>query len=86
MYNFAVGQKVVGLSDQIHEDAEFLLASQSKLMTTIAALQLVERGLWGLDDDVSSKLPELTEQPILKGFDADDKPILEQRKNKITLR
>lgn len=55
-------------------------------MTSIAALQIVEKGLFGLDDDVASQLPELAEQPILKGFDDDDKPILVERKKAITLR
>lgn len=67
-------------------DAVFFLASSTKLLTSIAALQCVERGLFGLDQDVASQLPELAEQPILKGFDAEDKPILQKRKNAITLR
>ena len=55
-------------------------------MTSIAALQIVEKGLFGLDDDVSKILPELAEQPILKDFDENDKPIVEKRKNAITFR
>ena len=63
----------------------FLLASMTKLLTSIAALQLVEAGLVKLDDDVSRILPEVGEQKILKGFDGDT-PILEDRKNSLTLR
>ena len=85
-YKHAVGQNIIGNETPIKEDAVFALASQTKLLTTIAALQIVEKGLWGLDDDVASQLPELAEQPILKGFDDNDKPILEKRKNTITLR
>lgn len=70
----------------IAEDAVFLLASQTKLVASIAALQAVEQGLIGLDDDVAEHLPELAKQPILKGFDDEKKPILVERKNKITLR
>lgn len=76
----------MGDGKAISEDAVFQLASSTKLLTTIATLQIVERGLFGLDDDVASQLPDLAEQPILKGFDENDKPILEKRKNKITLR
>ena len=63
----------------------FLLASMTKLLTSIAALQLVEAGLIKLDDDVSKILPEVGQQKILKGFDGDT-PILEDRKKPLTLR
>lgn len=68
------------------EDAVFLLASQTKLLATISALQMVEKGQFGLDDDVSDKLPELGEQPVITGHDDKGEPILEKRKNPITLR
>ena len=47
---------------------------------------MVERGLFGLDDDVASQLPELAEQAICKGHDENGDPILEKRVNPITLR
>jgi CubicO group peptidase (beta-lactamase class C family) len=56
-------------------DAAFILASCTKLMTSIVALQCVEKKI-GLDDDVSEVLPELKEPEILEGFeDESDKPI-----------
>lgn len=58
----------------------------TKLMTTVAAMQCVERGLIGLDDDVSSVLHEWKDAEILEGFDESGKPILHKAKNKITLR
>jgi CubicO group peptidase (beta-lactamase class C family) len=64
----------------------FLLASQSKLLTAVAALQVVEAGLIGIDDDVGKLLPELARQPVLRGFDNNDLPILEERKVVITFR
>ena len=85
-YKCAVGNDTVGGDKPIAEDALFQLASQTKLLTSIAALQIVERGLFELDEDVSKILPELCEQPILKGHDENDKPILEKRKNTITFR
>lgn len=63
-----------------------MLASSTKLLTTIVALQAVEKGLVGLDDDVDDKIPELAKQGIIKGFDGDDKPIIEEKKNALTLR
>lgn len=61
------------------------MASQTKLLTAVAALQLVEQGLIQIHDNVEELLPELARQPVLRGFDADDKPILEERNVAITL-
>jgi CubicO group peptidase (beta-lactamase class C family) len=56
-------------------------------MTTIAALQCVEKGLFTLDEDVSRILPEWKDPDIITGFDeGTGKPILVKAKNKITLR
>ncbi|RMY26944.1 hypothetical protein D0866_10500 [Hortaea werneckii] len=82
-YNHAVGKHDYPNEKPMEEDAMFLLASMTKLLTSIAALQLVEAGLIKLDDDVSKILPEVGEQKILKGFDGDS-PILEDRKNPLT--
>lgn len=63
-----------------------MLASQSKLLTAISALKMVELGFITLDDDVTPHLPELGSKKILSGFDDNDKPILADRKNPITIR
>jgi methyl acetate hydrolase len=55
-------------------------------MTSIAAMQCVERGLIGLDDDVAELLPEVGQMGILTGFDAAGKPMLKKRQKAITLR
>ena len=53
------------------EDAEvtadhiFRIYSMTKLITSIAALQLVEKGMIGLDDDLSALMPEMAKIPIL---------------------
>ena len=62
------------------------LASMTKLMTSIAAIQCVERGLWKLDDDVASILPELAALPVLDGFDEAGKAKLHPRQKIISLR
>jgi CubicO group peptidase (beta-lactamase class C family) len=66
-------------------DTLMTLASCTKLITTIAALQLVERGHIGLGDDVADILPELSELEIFQGM-MDGKGVLNKRKNPITLR
>lgn len=63
-----------------------MLASQTKLLTTIVVLQAVEKGLVTLDEDVGDRIPELSRLGILKGFNGDDRPVLEERKNPLTLR
>jgi CubicO group peptidase (beta-lactamase class C family) len=63
-----------------------LLASQTKLLTAVAALQVVERGLIALEDSVEELLPELAGQPVLTEFDEDDQPVLVARTERITFR
>lgn len=67
---------------EVSVDSETILfmGSLTKLVTVIATLMLVERGLIGLDDwEALYKLvPELAEKMILKGFDAEEEPILEK--------
>lgn len=48
------------------------IASQTKLTTSVAVLQVVEKGLVGLDDDVREILPQLKELKVITGFEADD--------------
>ncbi|MCJ1478269.1 hypothetical protein MMC13_006946 [Lambiella insularis] len=68
-------------------DSTFCIASCTKLLTTICALQCVEKGLLALDDDVSTVLPELETRDILTGFTPETKePILRKASKKITLR
>ncbi|OHW89722.1 beta-lactamase family protein [Colletotrichum incanum] len=64
------------------------LASATKLITTVAVLQLVEGGLVTLDEDISNHVPALASQQVLTGFEdgEEGKPILEPRRNPLTLR
>ena len=52
-------------------------------MTTIAALQVVERGMFALDDDIARTLPELAELEIFTGSGGDGKPVLKSREKTI---
>jgi CubicO group peptidase (beta-lactamase class C family) len=84
-YQKAFGPKAPNEAMQL--DATFILASCTKLMTSIAALQCVERDQIRLDDDVSNVLTELKEPDILMGFDeVTEKPILKKARETITLR
>jgi CubicO group peptidase (beta-lactamase class C family) len=68
-------------------DTTMWLASCTKIMTTVAAMQCVERGYFDLDDDVVTFLPELKGREILTGFDeTTGEPILKPNTKTITLR
>ena len=67
-------------------DTIFYIASCTKPVTSVAALQLVERGLVALDDPVGDLLPDLADPEVLTGFDAAGEPITRPARSKITLR
>jgi CubicO group peptidase (beta-lactamase class C family) len=87
-YAKVVGKKSSnsGNDEPWSSDAVLELASMTKLVTTIAVLQLVEKGRVTLDEDVSSWIPEFAAQDILIGFSGDGQPQFKKRQNPVTLR
>ena len=67
--------------DLIEKNSIFQIASMTKTLTSIAAMQLVEQGLISLDEPLDKLLPEMAEIPILN----EDKKLI-KAKNSITLR
>jgi CubicO group peptidase (beta-lactamase class C family) len=68
-------------------DSIFSIASMTKAVTTVAALQLVEQGKVALDEPVSKHLPQLAKLDVLDGFDKDSgKPRLRPAKTPVTLK
>ena len=57
-------------------DSIFRIASMTKAVTTVAALQLVEQGKVSLDEPVARHLPQFKNVQLLAGFDAQGEPIL----------
>ncbi|KAF4624283.1 hypothetical protein G7Y89_g13890 [Cudoniella acicularis] len=55
--------------DPLTLDATMWLASCTKLPTTVAVMQCVEKGLLKLEDDITGILPEFKDVKILTGFD-----------------
>ena len=70
----------------VRVDNIFRIASMTKAVTTVAALQLVERGKVALDEPVARHLPEFEKARVLEGFDAGGKPVLRAPKTQPTLR
>jgi CubicO group peptidase (beta-lactamase class C family) len=63
--------------------------SQTKFVASIAALQLVDRGLLDLDEDVGKHLPELAavaKRGVFQGIDEDGKERYLPAERAITLR
>ena len=89
-YSFAAGVRSLDSAPEStqHMDCDTVLwiASVSKLMTSVAAMSCVERGLVTLDEDISRVLPELKDIKILYSFDNLGKPVLQPSQNTITLR
>ena len=86
-YNRSFGTTTIAPdAPELQDDAVMHLMSCTKLVTSIAALQCVERGLLDLDANAEALLPELGRTRILKGFAEGGSPILEPAKEAITLR
>lgn len=69
----ASGVIEVGKPERMKKDTIFWIASCSKLLISIAALQLVERGQLDLDDRIDKFLPEAGELKMLKDGSAPNK-------------
>jgi CubicO group peptidase (beta-lactamase class C family) len=50
-------------------DSVFRIASMTKAVTSVAAMQLVEQGLLGLDTPVAEYIPSFADLQVLEGFD-----------------
>jgi methyl acetate hydrolase len=64
----------------------FSIASMTKAITTVAALQLVEMGKVKLDEPVSRVLPQLAKLEVLDGFDKNGEPKMRSATTPLTLR
>jgi methyl acetate hydrolase len=67
-------------------DTVFRIASMTKVITSVAVMQLVEQGKLKLEDPVPNIDPALGSPQVLDGFDASGAPKLRPAKRPITLR
>ena len=67
-------------------DTIFRIASMTKAVTSVAAMQLVEQGKLQLDEPIGNVLPELAAPRVLEGFDLSGIPRLRPARRPITLR
>ena len=83
---FSVGRRGPEGEGAMTADTLFWIASCTKAVTSVAALQLVERGLVSLDEPVSRWLPALARPRVLQGFDDQGRPVTAPAARPITLR
>ncbi len=86
IYEGAFGLRCLGTQAKMSTDTVFRIASMVKLLTSVAAMQLVESGKLSLDDPADKVDPELAAIPVLTGFDAKGNPQLRPPLRPITLR
>lgn len=86
-YNNPIGERtLLSGTKQPHQLSDVLfLASATKFITAVAALQCVEDGILSLDGDLSALAPELTSKQVLTGFSDDGTPLFENPSRPITL-
>ncbi|SGY85803.1 BQ5605_C009g05779 [Microbotryum silenes-dioicae] len=84
--DYPATQEDLDKAEKITPDSVFELWSCTKLVTSIATLQLIEKGQIGLDDDVTKYLPEVKNAKKYKGLDKDGKALTEELKTMPTIR
>jgi methyl acetate hydrolase len=72
VYEGTAGRLRIGDGAPVAMDTMFRIASMTKALTSVAALQLVERGELALDQTVASVIPDFGRLQLLEGFDGDE--------------
>jgi len=86
LYEGAAGRRALDQPDAMTLDSVFRIASMTKAITSVAAMQLVEQGKLKLEEPVPDIDPTLGAPQVLEGFDPSGAPRLRPAKRPITLR
>ena len=86
VYQGAIGFRNMAAATPMSGDTIFRVASMVKLLTSVAALQLVEQGKLKLDEPAGNIDPTLASPQLLAGFDAKGNPQLRPAQKPLTLR
>jgi len=71
LYQGAFGMADVATARRMSTDVIFRLMSMTKVVTSVAAMQLVERGRLGLDDPVETYLPSFARLWVFDSFESE---------------
>ena len=85
LYEGAFGRLAVDGESLVRPDTMMRLASMTKPIVCVAALQLIEQGRIALEQPVSEILPAFGELPVLEGFDG-ERPRLRAPARQATIR
>ena len=86
-YQGAFGTRDATSGVKVTPDSIFAIASMTKAITSVAAMQLVEQGKLSLDGPASKYLPDLAKLQVIDGFDkASGKPQMHTVRTPITLK
>jgi methyl acetate hydrolase len=85
VYEGAFGVRSAARKDAMTVDTTFALASMTKPLVSVAAMQLVERGALDLHAPIASLLPELGPPMVLERLDDDGAPVLRPATGAVTV-
>lgn len=85
LYEGAHGRLSIDAEAPVRPDTMFALASMTKPITSVAALQLLELGTLELQQPVAELVPEFDRLQVLEGFDG-DVPRLRAPASRVTIR
>lgn len=86
VYEGAFGKQYTAKGVPMAADSIFRIASMTKAVTSVAVMQLVERGRVKLDEPAGAYLPELSRVEVLEDLDANGKAKLRPSKTPVTVR
>ena len=86
VYEGAFGTRKLNAGPAMTTDTVFRIASMTKAVASVAAMQLYEQGKFGLDQPLGDILPALAQPEVLKGFDAAGQPQLRPAQRPVTAR
>ena len=85
LYEGAFGVRNLGADAPMTLDTICWIASLTKAVTSVAAMQLVEQGRIGLDQPLGPVTPKLAGLQVLEGFGEDGQPRLRPARREVTL-
>ncbi|QJQ31733.1 beta-lactamase family protein [Sphingomonas lacunae] len=85
-FSTATGASNTATGEAMREDHLFQIASMTKAIASVAAMQLVEQGRLSLDGPIGDVLPDLADPQVIAGFDEAGVPHLRPAARPVTLR
>jgi methyl acetate hydrolase len=85
IYEGGAGSRVPGEAGTVNADTHFRIMSMTKMVATVAALQLMEQGKLDIDAPIEEYCPQFNEVQVLEGVDG-DRPVLRAPASKATIK